>query len=180
MRLYPESLMKSSRHKFELGHVDKLCMLRTCVYWGARLEPVDPYVTSTAMCQTVYIGNPPRERARQRKRTERIAICHQQSTITSTLGSYSGSEHPVMRAKHFEAAFTPISSSFHHYFSSSITHQLLMHGRIVFFFGIGTRDVMNNLHYIPSPSSIAPRLLYAAIIRQTAHAPYTRKLGRAA
>ena len=33
--------MKSSRHKFELGHVDKLRMLRTRVYWGARLEPVD-------------------------------------------------------------------------------------------------------------------------------------------
>ena len=39
--------MKSSRHKFELGHVDKLRMLRARVYWGARLEPVDPDVTST-------------------------------------------------------------------------------------------------------------------------------------
>ena len=42
--------MKSSRHKLELGYLDKLRMLRTCVYWGARLEPVDPNVTSTAMC----------------------------------------------------------------------------------------------------------------------------------
>ena len=42
--------MKSSRHKLELGHVDKLRMLRTRVYWGARLEPVDPNVISTAMC----------------------------------------------------------------------------------------------------------------------------------
>ena len=42
--------MKSSRHKFELGHVDKLRMLRTRVYWGTRLELVDPNVTSTAMC----------------------------------------------------------------------------------------------------------------------------------
>ena len=30
------------RHKFELGHIDKLRMLRIRVqYWGARLEPVD-------------------------------------------------------------------------------------------------------------------------------------------
>ena len=34
------------RHKFELGHIDKLRMLRIRVYWGARLEPVDPDVTS--------------------------------------------------------------------------------------------------------------------------------------
>ena len=41
--------MKSSRHKFELGHVDELRKLRT---------RVDPNVTSTAMCYTEQ-GNPP-------------------------------------------------------------------------------------------------------------------------
>ena len=35
------------RHKFELGHIDKLRMLSIRVYWGARLEPVDPDVPST-------------------------------------------------------------------------------------------------------------------------------------
>ena len=33
--------------EFELGHIDKLRMLRIRVYWGARLEPVDPHMTST-------------------------------------------------------------------------------------------------------------------------------------
>ena len=36
----------------DLGHIDKLRMLRIAFYWGARLEPVDLDVTSTApaMC----------------------------------------------------------------------------------------------------------------------------------
>ena len=67
--------MKSSRHKVELGHIDKLRMLRTRVYWGAQLEPVDP--RRDLHCHVLdCIGKSPRVRARQRKRTERIAICH--------------------------------------------------------------------------------------------------------
>ena len=31
----------------DLGHIDKLHMLRIHVYWGAQLEPVDLDVTST-------------------------------------------------------------------------------------------------------------------------------------
>ena len=31
----------------DLGHINKLRMLRIRVYWGARLEPVDPDMTST-------------------------------------------------------------------------------------------------------------------------------------
>ena len=45
--------MRSSRHKFELGHVDKLRMLRTRVYWSARLEPVDPNVNVTSVCHVL-------------------------------------------------------------------------------------------------------------------------------
>ena len=112
-RLHPESLMKGSRHKFKLGHVDKLRMFRTRVYWGVRLEPVDPE-TSTLPCARLN-REIPRVRARQRKQTERIAVYHRQSMISSTLGSNSGSEHPVMRAKHFEAVFTPVSSKIHNF-----------------------------------------------------------------
>ena len=36
----------------DLGLIDKLRMLRIRLYWGARLEPVDPDVTPPAMCST--------------------------------------------------------------------------------------------------------------------------------
>ena len=55
--------------------------------------------------------------------------------ISSTLGLSSGSQHPIVRAKHFEAVFTAITSQI----SSSITHRS---AEFFFFFGIGTRDVM--------------------------------------
>ena len=42
LRDYVQSPSRIRRHKFELGHIDKLRMLRIRVqYWGARLEPVD-------------------------------------------------------------------------------------------------------------------------------------------
>ena len=42
LRDYVQSPSWIRRHKFELGHIDKLHMLRIRVqYWGARLEPVD-------------------------------------------------------------------------------------------------------------------------------------------
>ena len=47
LRDYVQSPSRIRRHEFELGHIDKLRMLRIREYWGARLEPVDPDVTST-------------------------------------------------------------------------------------------------------------------------------------
>ena len=42
LRDYVQSPPRIRRHEFEIGHIDKLRMLRIRVkYWGARLEPVD-------------------------------------------------------------------------------------------------------------------------------------------
>ena len=42
LRDYVQSPSQIRRHKFELGHIDKLRMLSMRVqYWGAWLEPVD-------------------------------------------------------------------------------------------------------------------------------------------
>ena len=44
---YSPHLLYAAIIDLGLGHIHKLCMLRIHVYWGARLEPVDPEVTST-------------------------------------------------------------------------------------------------------------------------------------
>ena len=53
----------------DLGHIDKLRMLRIAFYWGVRLEPVDPDVTSTCQCARLNRKSP--QSARSPKKANR-------------------------------------------------------------------------------------------------------------
>ena len=118
--------MKSSRHKFELGYVDKLRMLRTRVYWGPRLEAVDPNVTSTAMCQgecelakeselreSSYVFDSPRSLLRQ------VRILGP-NTLSCALNILKQSSPQFRHKFHHKFRHHFKSSSFHHY----LRHQL--------------------------------------------------------
>ena len=121
--------------------------------WGMRLEPVDPDVTSTChACVGLNREIPPEsELAKEREPRESPYIIDSPRSLlrqVRILGLNTLScELNILKQSSPQFHHKFHHHNFHHYFH----HQLLI-GRPNSFFGIGTRDVMNNLDYIPSPS----------------------------